>query len=158
MQVVYPIREGPFRLARSTFGHCPNSNWTPPRTQPGTLYIYTTRIIFTVAVATDWQRYADQESSSPRAHCKCNDPGICSLFVLVYLCLCSFLQWSRTRPWWRLSITWWRRRTRTSWTTPWTTSTTPVPGNPCALVMVDADAVVRHASALMQDADAISLA
>ena len=49
-----------------------------------------TRIIFTVAVATDGQRYADQESSSPRAHCKCNDPGIC--FVLVYLCLCSFLQ------------------------------------------------------------------
>ena len=38
--------------------------------------------------------------------------------VLLYLCLCLFLQLSRTRPWWRLSISWWRLRTRTSWTTP----------------------------------------
>ena len=59
------------------------------------------------AVATDQLRHEDQEYSSPCAHCKCNDPGICALFVLVYLC--SFLQWSRTRPWWRLSITWLRQ-------------------------------------------------
>ena len=39
MQVVYPIREGPFRLARSTFGHCPNSNWTPHSTGHF-IYIY----------------------------------------------------------------------------------------------------------------------
>ena len=104
MQVVYPIREGPFRLARSTFGHCQNSNWTPPPALNRALYIY-------IPPGSSSQRYADEESSSPRAHCKCNDPGIC--FVLVYLCLCSFLQWSRTRPWWRLSqvsITWFRRR------------------------------------------------
>ena len=70
---------------------------------------YTTRIIFTIA--TDRQRHEDQESSSPRAHRKCNDPGIC---VFLYLCLCSFLQWSRTRLWWRLgqNISWSRRRTR----------------------------------------------
>ena len=66
-----------------------------------------------LTVATDRQRHEDQEYSSPRAHCKCNDPGTCVLFVLVYLCLCSFLKWSRTRPWWRLSevsITWLRQR------------------------------------------------
>ena len=31
------LREDPFRLTPPTFGHCPNSDWTPPRTQPGTL-------------------------------------------------------------------------------------------------------------------------
>ena len=41
MQVVYPIREGPFRLVRSIFGHCPNSNWTPPPHSTGHfIYIY----------------------------------------------------------------------------------------------------------------------
>ena len=44
-------------------------------------------VIFTVA--TDRQRHEDPESSSPRAHRKCNDPGIC---LTLYLCLCSFLQ------------------------------------------------------------------
>ena len=71
--------------------------------------IYTTRIIFTVA--TDQQCHEDPESSFPRAHRKCNGPGIC---VFLYLCLFSFLQWSRTRLWWRLgqSISWLRRRTK----------------------------------------------
>ena len=27
------LREGPFELTRSTFGHCPNNDLTPPRTQ-----------------------------------------------------------------------------------------------------------------------------
>ena len=80
-----------------------------------------------VAVATDRQRHEDQEYSSPRAHCKFNDPGIyvfvfalilTMVQVFLYLCLCLILQLSRTRPWWRLSISWWRLRTRTSWTTP----------------------------------------
>ena len=63
------------------------------------------------AEATNRQCHEDQEYSSPRAHRKCNDPGIC---VFLYLCLCSFLQWSRTRLWWRLgqNISWSRRRTR----------------------------------------------
>ena len=86
---------------------------------------YTTRIIFTVA--TDRQRHEDQESSSPRAHRKCNDPGIC---VISYLCLCSFLQWSRTRLWWRLgqNISWSRRRTklRLTTTTTWATHCHPL--------------------------------
>ena len=75
-----------------------------------------TRIIFTAAVATDRQRHEDQEYSSLRAHCKCNDPGI---WVFGYLCLCSFLQCTRTRPWWHLSICWWRQKTRTWQTHPW---------------------------------------
>ena len=37
-----------------------------------------------LAVATDRQRHEDQEYSSPRAHCKCNDQGIC---VFLYLCI-----------------------------------------------------------------------
>ena len=45
-----------------------------------------------LSVATDRQVHEDQEHSSPRAHCICNDPGTCILFVLVYLCLYSFLQ------------------------------------------------------------------
>ena len=63
------------------------------------------------AEATNRQCHEDQEYSSPRAHRKCNDPGIC---VTLYLCLCSFLQWSRTRLWWRLgqNISWSRRRTK----------------------------------------------
>ena len=47
--------------------------------------IYTTRIIFTVAVATDRKRHEDQEYPSPRAHCKCNDEVIC---VFLHLCIC----------------------------------------------------------------------
>ena len=35
-----------------------------------------------VAVATERQSHEDQEYSSPRAHCKCNDPGI-FVFVLI---------------------------------------------------------------------------
>ena len=32
------VREYPFTFMYSAFGHCPNSDWTPPpRTQPGTL-------------------------------------------------------------------------------------------------------------------------
>ena len=34
---VFPIREAPLQLAPPLFGHCPNSNCTPPRTQTGTL-------------------------------------------------------------------------------------------------------------------------
>ena len=41
------------------------------------------------AEATNRQCHEDQEYSSPPAHRKCNDPGIC---VTLYLCLCSFLQ------------------------------------------------------------------
>ena len=61
-----------------------------------------------LAVEADRWRHEDQGHS---AH-SCNDTGI---YVFLYLCLCSFLQWSRTRPWWRLSlvsITWWRPKTR----------------------------------------------
>ena len=29
------IRKDPFELSPPTFGNCPNSYWTPPRTQPG---------------------------------------------------------------------------------------------------------------------------
>ena len=35
------------------------------------------------------QRYADEESSSPRAHCKCNDPGICA-FLYLSICVCAY--------------------------------------------------------------------
>ena len=31
------LREAPFNLSPPLFGHCPNSNYTPPRTQTGTL-------------------------------------------------------------------------------------------------------------------------
>ena len=56
-----------------------------------------------LTVATDRQRHEDQEYSSPRAHCKCNDQGIC---VFLYLCIyvCADSHWSRTVPWWRPSI------------------------------------------------------
>ena len=75
--------------------------------------LHTTTIIFTVAAATDRQRHEDQVSSSPCAYCKCNGQGICVfLYLIVYLGLCSFFQWSRTRPWWHLSISWWRRKTK----------------------------------------------
>ena len=32
-----PVREAPPKLAQKAFGHCPNSDYTPPRTQTGTL-------------------------------------------------------------------------------------------------------------------------
>ena len=51
--------------------------------QVGNIYFHLARMIFTVAVATDRQLHADQESSSPPAHCKCNDPGIVFFFVFV---------------------------------------------------------------------------
>ena len=41
-----------------------------------------------LAVATDRQRHEDQESSAPRAHCKCNDPGIV-FFLYLFLCSCN---------------------------------------------------------------------
>ena len=31
------LREAPFNESPPLFGHCPNSNYTPPRTQTGTL-------------------------------------------------------------------------------------------------------------------------
>ena len=34
---LYRVREDPNSLTPPPFGHCPNSDWTPPRTQPGTL-------------------------------------------------------------------------------------------------------------------------
>ena len=37
MWVMIRLGEDPFRWTPPTFGHCPNSDWTPPRTQPGTL-------------------------------------------------------------------------------------------------------------------------
>ena len=42
-----------------------------------------------VAVATDRQRHEDQEYSSPRAHCKFNDPGIC---VFVFALILTMVQ------------------------------------------------------------------
>ena len=42
-----------------------------------------------LAVATDRQRHEDQEYSSPRAHCKCNDPGI---FVFVSVLILAMIQ------------------------------------------------------------------
>ena len=33
----FAIREAPFKLMPPLCGHCPNSNYTPPRTQTGTL-------------------------------------------------------------------------------------------------------------------------
>ena len=42
-----------------------------------------------MAVATDRQRHEDQEYSSPRAHCKCNDPGI---FVFVSVLILAMIQ------------------------------------------------------------------
>ena len=33
----YSVREAPFNLSPPICGHCPNSNYTPPRTQTGTL-------------------------------------------------------------------------------------------------------------------------
>ena len=39
-----------------------------------------------LTVATDRQRHEDQEYSSPRAHCKCNDPGICAFLFYAYSC------------------------------------------------------------------------
>ena len=38
-----------------------------------------------MAVATDQQRHEHQEYSSPRAHCMCNDPGICVLCICVFV-------------------------------------------------------------------------
>ena len=76
-----------------------------------------------LTVATDQQRHEDQEYSSPSDHCQCNDQGIC-----LYLFLCSFLQWSRTRPWWRLnevSITWSRQR-KSRLLDPWIVQNTSI--------------------------------
>ena len=51
---------------------------------------YTTRIIFTIA--TDRQRHEDQESSSPRAHCKCNGPGTFCVSVSVSVLILAMIQ------------------------------------------------------------------
>ena len=60
-----------------------------------------------LAVATDLWSHEDQENSSPScAHS--GNPGLCAF---VYLWLCSFFQWSRIWPWWRLNITWLRLKT-----------------------------------------------
>ena len=60
-----------------------------------------------LAEAADRWRHEDQERSSPCAH-SCNNPGICVFFYSCVRRPCSFLYWSWTRPWRRLSITWLR--------------------------------------------------
>ena len=45
-----------------------------------------------LSVATDRLRHEDQEHSSPRAHCICNDPGTCILFVLVSVLILAMIQ------------------------------------------------------------------
>ena len=40
------LREAPFNLSPPLFGHCPNSNYTPPRTQTGTLGHFFSGAIF----------------------------------------------------------------------------------------------------------------
>ena len=57
----------------------------PPPALNRALYIY-------IPPGSSSQRYADEESSSPRAHCKCNDPGIVFFFVFLSVFISAMIQ------------------------------------------------------------------
>ena len=42
-----------------------------------------------LTVATDQQRHEDQDYSSPRDHCQCNDQGICVFCICFYAHSCN---------------------------------------------------------------------